>query len=168
MILRSPLVWTAYRCVTPVHKQGPTDTQIPICKQGKGDPACHPAGGPSCPELPGPPLLTHSRTPPSALARVYCAPIGCMAQPRALARHPFWSQGGGPLVQVQAPELVTSMDKRRGPNRKAKEAVHQPAGGGQAAQRPSWLAACLHTWLNRDNGGCSSTPASFPEAEPRP
>lgn len=31
---------------------------------------------------------------------------------------------------------------------------------------PSWPAAGWHTWLNRDNGGCPSSPASFPQAEP--
>lgn len=32
---------------------------------------------------------------------------------------------------------------------------------------PSWQAAYSHTWLNRDNGGCPSKPASFPQAEPQ-
>lgn len=38
----------------------------------------------------------------------------------------------------------------------------------QAGSRgPSWRAACGHTWLNRDNSGCSPSPASFPLAQPQ-
>ena len=43
--------------------------------------------------------------------------------------------------------------------------MRQPAGGQWRG--PSWRAACSHTWLNRDNGSCPCSPASFPQAEPR-
>lgn len=40
-------------------------------------------------------------------------------------------------------------------------------GHGWAAEAPSWLAAYSHAWLNRDNGGCSPSPASFLQAQPQ-
>lgn len=102
------------------------------------------------------------RTPPSWLARIYCAPIGCMAQPRALARPPpSWP----PKCCSRPRGLVISKDWTTGPaSRLVMPCVSQQAGSRRG---PSWQAASSHTWLNRDNGGGSSGPASFPLAEPQ-
>lgn len=95
---------------------------------------------------------------------IYCTPIGCLAQPQARSDTscaPTWGQfrpqgclqaqlGGGPQTGCGG--------------------SHQPASRLQAAgssRGPSWQAACGHTWVNRDNGGCSSSPAPFPQAQPR-
>lgn len=83
-------------------------------------------------------------------------------------RTPLTTLKGQPrLVESQAPGLVTSTDGRRGPSRKAgRQCVSQQAAVGQQ-RGPSWQAAYSYTWLNRDNGGCSFSPASFPQAEPQ-
>lgn len=61
--------------------------------------------------------------------------------------------------------LVISKDWTTGPaSRLVMPCVSQQAGSRRG---PSWQAASSHTWLNRDNGGGSSGPASFPLAEPQ-
>lgn len=83
---------------------------------------------------------------------------------------PLIPKGQPHLGGLQAPGLVTSMNMegRRGPagRLERQHASQQAAGGRRAAERPLLAAACGHTRLNRDNGGRSSSPASFPQAQP--
>lgn len=115
------------------------------------------------PQLPSPPFLIHSCTPVfSDLYLLHTHWVhGSAPGP---GRTPLTTKGQPHLGEMQAPGLVTS---RRRPGREAGEAACQPAGGRRAAERPLLAAACGHTWLNRDNGGCYSSPASFPQAQPQ-
>ena len=100
----------------------------------------------ACPSQP-----PHWHTPPSLLACIYCAPTGCVAQPRtdtcwrpSSASPTWWSCR--PPCWLQA---------RRGGQggRKAGEAARASASR-RVARGPFRQAAGSHTWLNRDNGGC--------------
>lgn len=64
------------------------------------------------------------------------------------------------LVECQAPgQLSSQQGGGRQAGRPQRQCVSQ-----RAARGPSWRAACSHTWLNRDNGGCFFSSASFPQA----
>lgn len=150
------------------------DTCMPA---GQREGSLTPAGGPSCLELLDPPLLIHLRTPPVSLACIYYTPIGCMAQPQTLVRHlscppqtsPSWrnSRSQGWLQARTGGGLAGRLER---------QCVSQQAAGG--LQRGStWRAACRHTWVNRNNGGCSLAQPPFhrhslrskcPECHPSP
>lgn len=140
------------------HIHAHTDTHMHT--HGKGNPACHPAGGLSCPELPAPPtpltgthLLLHWS--------VFVHPLG------------VWPSHGQTLValkcqphpvELQAPGLVTSTKGRAGRQEgwRGCACVSQQAGSERpllAGSRLSHLAEQRQWWLP---GG----PASFPQAEP--
>lgn len=64
------------------------------------------------------------------------------------------------LVECQAPgQLSSQQGGGRQAGRPQRQCVSQ-----RAARGPSWQAACSHTWLNRDNGGCFFSSASSPQA----
>lgn len=175
MILRSPPALTVCKChscsrtVLYTHASRHThthihaDTRVPT-EHREG--SLIPAGGPSCSELPDPPLPTHSCTPPlSLLYLLHTHWVHCAAP--VPGQTPLMPPKGQPLlVEFQVPGLVTSKDGRRA-SRKAGEAVHQPAGGRWAAERPH-LAGSLQAHLGEQKQWwLLLSSASFPQAQPQ-
>lgn len=138
---------------TDTHTHIYADTRVPT-EHREG--SLIPAGGPSCSELPDPPLPTHSCTPPLSLFCIYYTPIGCIVQPQSLVRHlscppraspSWWSSRSQGWLQARMGGGSAGRLER--------QCISQQAAGGQQ-RGPTWRAACRHTWVNRNNGGCSS------------
>lgn len=145
-------------------------SEIRVCHRAEGNAARHSACVPSCSELPDPPLLTHSCTPPSLQAIFTAHPLGAWLSPRPwsdTSRAPWVS----PTWGSSSPRAAYKHSWEEGLTRAGEAAISQPAGCRRQAaggtRGPSWQAACGHTWVNRDNGGCSSSPAPFPQAQLR-
>jgi hypothetical protein len=82
----------------------------------------------------------------------------------------MWPKSQSYFVKLWASRLVTRIIRRQedDPTKRqerqcvSQEAVRQSGGSGQTVKGPTWQAAYSHTWLNRDNGGCSLQPSLLP------
>lgn len=175
MILRSPPALTVCKChscsrtvlYTHAYRHTHTQTRRHTC--------AHRAQGRQPDTRRGPQLLRAAGSSPphtlvhtssfSVLYLLHTHWVHCAAP--VPGQTPLMPPKGQPLlVEFQVPGLVTSKDGRR-VSRKAGEAVHQPAGGRWAAERPH-LAGSLQAHLGEQKQWwLLLSPASFSQAQPQ-